>query len=77
MKHGFGALPPPDFVWQIGKTAGSLITVNNIVIYLKTCTREKERIILERVMAEVKSGQRVYTTAPSAKEVLAEELKKK
>ncbi len=50
-----GALPPDDFAWQIGKTAGSLRFVRDAERYLEGAT-EEERKKLRKAIARVKAG---------------------
>lgn len=55
----FGALPPPSLEWQLGKTAASILFVNDAEIFISTCQDEKKIELLHAAIKDVKSGQLV------------------
>lgn len=56
----FGANPPPDLAWQVGKTAASIRFVNDAQAWIAArFGAEADRKKLQEAIAEVKEGSRV------------------
>ncbi|GEM_PF-3736466 len=62
-KYRFGALPPKEFEWQLGKTAGSIAFVRSCyqVLVEGSETLKTENEILNFGIEAVKSGKLVVT----------------
>ncbi|HTM67986.1 MAG TPA: hypothetical protein VL426_01680 [Candidatus Binatia bacterium] len=59
-EHGTGALPPPDFAWQMGKTAASIRFVNEAMAIISVCgADDPDRQLLTEAVDAVKRGERV------------------
>ena len=55
----FGALPPPGFEWQIGKTAASITFVGDAEAFLETCLDAKKVDLLRQAIDKIKDGSLV------------------
>jgi len=60
MSHSTGALPPPGFEWQTGKTAASILWVN----YLAKHGAQNVESVVADVIEAFKSGVLVATQFP-------------
>ena len=56
MNENHGALPPPDFTWQIGKTAPSIRFVREAEHYLSACSSTHDQERIKKVVEEIKVG---------------------
>ncbi len=61
MPRKYGALPPPESAWQIGKTAASIAFVNDALRYVATCIDTEEIAKLQTAIADIKIGKTVLT----------------
>lgn len=56
MNRKFGALPPDQFGWQMGKTAASISFVNDAVYTLTNDPSHKYQDLIIRLISLVKEG---------------------
>lgn len=71
-----GALPPPGFEWEIGKTAATISFVREADKYLERMPRVTSVKMLETYVNELKSGNKVLMNFMTVKEYFNENDKK-
>ena len=68
-KFAYGAMSPSELAWQMGKTAGSILFVQDIEATLDTCSDPKERDVLLNVRGLIMAGKLVITSELSANDL--------
>lgn len=69
MGRKYGAVPPQDLGWQIGKTAASITFVGEAETYVGT---PEDKARLDAYVAKIKSGKVVLHNALTPAEYLAQ-----
>ncbi len=73
-EHGFGALPPPEFAWQMGKTAASILFVKDAERFIASCDNPTVIEELRIAINKVRSGQVVLSDWTSPEDYLKNTL---
>ena len=70
--HSLGALPPPEFTWQIGKTIASIDFVNDVTKFIQENPSHPNVKNLEKLVQQVKEGTMIFKQPVSLEPYLKE-----
>jgi len=70
MDRKFGALPPDEKRWQIGKTMTSIHFVQDAEEFLKTCQDAEKRKLINEAILKIKGGELKFNHLITAQEYL-------